>query len=122
MYSFKTGRGVLQVSPNWFNIIFSPIYFPLEYGPMFLFAVAGIFMLVKQKETLNHWVYQYIILLCIGFFFTWFIINPVETLFGMLKATRIIPISLLALTAYFCQKGFQTQKIRVICISSKIII
>lgn len=114
MYSFQTGKGVLQVAPNWFSILFSPFYFPLEYGPMFLFAIMGLIKVLKHRETINHWVYPYIILLAIGFFFTCFIINPAETQFGLLKATRIIPIGLLVLTAYFFQNIFHTRKIRLI--------
>lgn len=116
MYSFQAGRGVLQVSPNWLSIIFSPFYFLLEFGPMFLFAIAGIVKLVRQKEKFTHWAYPYIILFAVGLFFTAFITNPAESQFGLLKATRIIPISLLVLTAYLWQQGFQNRKVGAICL------
>lgn len=116
MYSFQTGRGVLQINPNWFGILIGPVYFPLEYGPMLLFGVVGMIKLFRQEKNLNHWGYQFVILLCIGLFFVFFVTSPTETHFGLLKATRIIPISLLALTAYFWQRSFQTRKIMIMTI------
>ncbi|HUU41940.1 MAG TPA: hypothetical protein VMW42_13475 [Desulfatiglandales bacterium] len=116
MYSFKIGKGALQISPNRLSILFAPVYFPLEYGPMLFLAVAGIIKIIQQKESLDHWVYPYIILLPIGLFFAWFVINPADVLFGLLKATRVIPFGLLALTAYFCREGFRKRRTLVICI------
>jgi uncharacterized membrane protein len=52
------------------------------------------------------------ILLGIGLFFIFVIKNPTEPHFGLLKATRIMPISLLALTAYFLQGHLQAGRMR----------
>jgi hypothetical protein len=110
MYSFRTGRGVLQIKPNWFSMLMGPVYFPFEYGPMLLFGAAGIVKFFKQEKTLNHWGYHFVILLCIGLFFVFFVTNPTESQFGLLKATRIIPICLLAFTAYLFQNTYQNRK------------
>jgi hypothetical protein len=110
MYSFKTGQGALQLKANIFPILAGPIYFPLEYGPVLLFAAAGIVKVIRQKERSNHWIYQFIILLAISLFFVFFIVNPSESQFGLLKATRIIPLCLLMLTAYLWEDGLPFKK------------
>lgn len=114
MYSFGTGKGVLQLSLNWFGILFSGAYFPIEYGPVFFLGVAGLIKLIKKKETITHWGYPFVILMVISLFFVFFITSPTESQFGLLKATRIIPLSLLAFTAYFLQHGFRTRISKVI--------
>ncbi len=114
MYSLRTGKGVLQLNFNWFFILMSPFYFILEYGPMLILGIAGMIKLFKKKETLRNWVYPYIILFGIALFFNFFITNPTETFFGLLKATRVIPICLLAFTAYLWSDGLQTNKIKAV--------
>jgi hypothetical protein len=114
MYSLQTGKGVLQLNLNWFSILMSPFYFILEYGPMLILGVASMIKLFKKKETLRHWLYPYIILFGIALFFNFFITNPTETFFGLLKATRVIPICLLAFTAYLWSDGLQTNKIKAV--------
>ena len=114
MYSLRTGKGVLQLNLNWFSILMGPFYFMLEYGPMLILGVAGMIKLFKKKETFRNWVYPYIILFSIALFFNFFITNPTETFFGLLKATRVIPICLLAFTAYLWSDGLQTNKIKAV--------
>lgn len=116
MYSLQTGKGVLQLKLNLFTMFTSPFYFLLEYGPMFLLGVAGIVTVLKNKERLACWIYPYIFLLGIALFFNFFITNPTETFFGLLKATRVIPICLLALTAYLWRVGLQTNKTKVVTV------
>ncbi|MGD0886011.1 MAG: hypothetical protein ABSA46_14280 [Thermodesulfovibrionales bacterium] len=112
MYSLKTGQGVLQMKPNMFPILLAPLYFPIEYGPVLLFGIAGMVKVIKQKENGDHWIYQFIILLIISLFFVFFIVNPAESQFGLLKATRIIPLCLLMLTAYLWQRGLSLTKFK----------
>jgi hypothetical protein len=112
MYSLKTGRGALQFAPNWFAFRMGLVYFPLAYGPALFFAIAGLIKFCKHKEQRELWPCHYMILLGIGLFFVFFIKNPTEPHFGLLKATRIIPISLFALAAYFLQGHLQTARIR----------
>jgi len=112
MYSLQTGKGVLQLKLNWFTILTSPFYFILEYGPMLILGVAGMVKLFKKKETLSSWVYPYIILLGIALVFNFFITNPTEVFFGLLKATRVIPICLLAFIAYLWSDGLKNSKIK----------
>lgn len=114
MYSFQTGKGVLVVKPNFFAILMSPLYFPLEYGPLFILGIAGIVKVFKAKEPMVSWIYQFIILMVIALFFVFFIINPTESQFGLLKAARIIPFCLLALTAYLLEDGFIMARKKII--------
>jgi len=100
MYNFQTGSKVLQLTVNKFAVFAGAIYFPLIYGPLFLFGFAGLLKLFKKKETSHPWVYQHVILLIIALFFVFFITNPTEQHFGLLKATRVIPVCLLGLTCY----------------------
>jgi hypothetical protein len=51
------------------------------------------------------------LLFAIGVFFIFFVINPTEPHFGLLKATRIIPICLLVFSAYYFEKIHGTQKL-----------
>ena len=114
MYSLQTGKGVLRLNLNWFSVLMSPFYFILEYGPMLILGAAGMIKLFKKKETLRNWVYPYIILFGIALFFNFFITNPTEIFFGLLKATRVMPICLLAFTAYLWSDGLQTNKIKAV--------
>jgi hypothetical protein len=109
MYSFQTGRGALKLSVNWFPVITGPFYFIFAYGPIFLFGIAGLYGIFKQRESSDHFVYQYILLFGISVAFVFFIKNPTEPHFGLIKATRIIPICLLVLSAYFFQNIFRTR-------------
>ncbi len=111
MYSFSTGKGALQLSPNWFALKVGIAYFPIVYGPPFILGMAGLIKIFKRREAYSHWVIQYVVLLGTGLFFAFFIQNPTEYHFGLLKATRIIPISLLMLTVYFFQTRLNTEKI-----------
>jgi hypothetical protein len=112
MFSFSTGKGALQLSPNWFALKTGVAYFPIVYGPPFILGMAGLFHVFKRKETYSHWVFSYVVLLCIGISFTLFIQNPTEYHFGLLKATRIIPISLLMLSVYYLQDHFNINRTR----------
>jgi hypothetical protein len=112
MYSLKTGRGALQFALNGFAFRMGLLYFPLAYGPTLFFGIAGLIKFYKQRAKRDLWPYHYMILLGIGFFFAFFIKNPTEPHFGLLKATRIIPISLLMLAAYFLQGHLQAGRMR----------
>lgn len=116
MYSFKTGQGVLKLAVNWFPVITGPLYFILAYGPPFLFGIAGIYKIFKQRESLDHPGYHYLLLFGISIFFVFFITNPTETHFGLLKATRIIPVCLLVFSAYLFQSIFEAQRITKVTI------
>ena len=116
MYSLKNGKGVLQLNFNWFFILISPFYFILEFGPMLILGFAGMVLMFKKKEPLKNWGYPYIILFGIALFFNFFITNPTEVFFGLLKATRVIPICLLAFTAYFLSNSLQTKKKKVLTV------
>lgn len=105
MYSFSTGRGVLTVKPNMTPLLLGFLYFPIEYGPMLFFGAAGLIKVFTQKERHDHWIHQFVILLAVNLFFILFIVNPTESQFGLLKATRIVPICLLMLTLYCWQDG-----------------
>ena len=111
MYSFKTGKGALQLAPNWFALRMGALYFPLAYGPGLFLGIAGLIKLYRQRERHDHWAHHYVILLAISLFFVFFIKNPTEPHFGLLKAARIIPICLLILTAYFLRSHLRTAKI-----------
>lgn len=111
MYSFSTGKGALQLSLNWFALKEGVAYLPIAYGPPFILGMAGLIRIFKKRETYSHWVIHYIVLLGVGLFFVFFIQNSTEYHFGLLKATRIIPISLLMLTVYFFQSRVDTDKI-----------
>lgn len=114
MYSFTTGKGALQLSPNWFALKSGILYFPISYGPPFLFAMAGLVLMVKRRESVTHWSAQAIALLAVGFFFVFFIQNPTEYHFGLLKATRVIPVALLLLAVYFLQNVATSNKVYTI--------
>jgi hypothetical protein len=116
MYSFKTGQGVLKLAVNWLPVITGPFYFILAYGPIFLFGIAGLYRILKQRESLDHSAYHYILLFGISIFFVFFITNPTEAHFGLLKATRIIPICLLVFSAYLFQSSFQAKKLSKIIV------
>jgi len=103
MFSFSTGKGVLQISPNWFALKFAIAYFPLAYGPPLILGIAGLITLSKKRATYDHWIYNYILLLGISLFFVFFIQNPTEYHFGLIKAARVIPICLLMLSVYYLQ-------------------
>ncbi len=116
MYSFQTGKSVLQLRFNWFFILVSSIYFFLEFGPMLLLGIAGLTKLINNEKLLRSWVYPYIILFSIALFFNFFVTNPTETFFGLLKASRIIPLCLLAFTAYLWNLSFQTNRIKMLSV------
>lgn len=111
MYSFSTGKGALQLSLNWFALKAGAAYFPIAYGPPFILGMAGLIRIIKRREAYCHWVIPYVMLLGVGIFFVFFVQNPTEYHFGLLKATRIIPISLLMLTIYFFQNRVNPEKI-----------
>ena len=122
MYSLSTGQGALQLSPNWFALKTGIVYFPLAYGPPFILGFAGLILLLKKREPCDHWVYSFVLLFGIAFFFVFFIQNPTEYHFGLLKATRVIPICLVMLSVYFLQshlsdKRFGMSMILLIAIS-----
>ena len=64
----------------------------------------------RQKKWKSHWEYEMAILLGISIFFIFFVSNPTEKYFGLLKATRIVPISLIPLAVLFL-KGDKEFKI-----------
>ena len=110
MYSFITGKGALQLSPNWFALKFGVAYFPLAYGPPLILGILGLIVLLRKRAPHDHWVYQYVLLLGISLVFVFFIQNPLEYHFGLLKATRVVTISLLMLSVYFLQ-AYQKAKL-----------
>ena len=62
MYNFGTGKSALQLSVNWFAVKAGFAYFPFIYGPPFIFGAAGIFTLLRSKESCKHWSYKYVFL------------------------------------------------------------
>lgn len=118
MYSFQTGRGVLQIKPNWFAILSTPLYFPFAYGPMCLLGAGGLIVFLKRKERSDSSGYSYIILLGIALFFVFFITNPTEIHFGLLKATRIIPLSFLVFSAYVLRKASHIRMVKHLILGS----
>lgn len=110
MYSLSTGQGALQLSPNWFVLKAGAAYFPIMYGPPFVLGMAGLVLLFCKREAPDHWVYGHVLLLVVGLFFVFFIQNPTEYHFGLLKATRVIPVALLMLSVYFLQNHMRTAK------------
>ncbi|MBN2284949.1 MAG: hypothetical protein JXI43_00775 [Tissierellales bacterium] len=121
MYSFQTGKGVLQISLNTLALSTLPVYLLLEYGPMFIFGIGGFILFWKNKENPDHWCTKYLFLFGVGLFFLLFIKNPVESQFGLLKATRIIPICFLSFTAYYVQKKNKVFKFSWVVISLLIV-
>jgi hypothetical protein len=113
MYSFSTGQEALQVSPNWFALKSGIAYFPMAYGPPFILGLAGLILLLKKREPSDHWVYSYVLLLGIALFFVFFIQNPTEYHFGLLKATRVIPICLIMLSVYFLKSRQHNRKLGI---------
>lgn len=111
MYSFSTGKSALLLSPNWFSFTAGIVYFPVAYGPPFIFGLIGIFEACKKRDLISMDLIHYIVLFFIGLFFVFFIQNPTEYHFGLLKATRIIPISLLIFSVYFIQNNLNNHKI-----------
>ena len=112
MYSFGTGKGVLRLSVNWFPVVTGPFYFILAYGPPCLFGVAGLYKLFMHTARSDDWLYPYVLLLAISVFFVLFVKNPTEEHFGLLKATRIIPLCLLAFTSFWVQDLLKSKKLR----------
>jgi len=113
MYSLSTGQRALQLSPNWFAIKAGILYFPIAYGPPFILGFAGLILILKKREALEHWVYSYVILLGVALFFVFFIQNPTEYHFGLLKATRVIPICLIMLSIYFLQSHLNNKRLGI---------
>ena len=112
MYHLSTGKGALQLSANLFALKYGLLYLPVMYGPPLIFGFAGLYILIKKRESLGtHWIYPYVILLGISLFFVFFIQNPTEYHFGLLKATRTIIIVLLMLTVYFFNRQKKEQNI-----------
>jgi len=100
MYSFETGKSVLQIAPNLFALSTFPAYMLLEYGPLLILGMWGLYLLYKNRESSDHWTYPFIFLFVIGIAFMLMIKSPTEMHFGLLKATRIVPVCLIAFSAY----------------------
>lgn len=111
MYGSESS-GELQLAANWFAISVSPMYFLIEYGPMFLLGITGLGYAIIHREKADHWVYEFAILMGIGLFFVFFVTNPRETQYGLQKSSRLIPICLLAFTAYLFNRVHLEKKIK----------
>jgi hypothetical protein len=106
MFSFKTGAGVLKVKPNLFSILLGLFYFPISYGPSMILGLAGVAHYVKYRGTYRADLWDFLlILLAVALFFIFFIVNPTESHFGLLKATRLVPVCLITFTIYFMEKS-----------------
>lgn len=113
MYDFGTGKGALQFMPNYFALLFSPLYLLIEFGPMLILGAYLTIKLFLNKTRMNKNFYIFLILLSIALFFTFFVVNPTEAHFGLLKATRVIPICLLVLTSYLLEEGKVSRKMKI---------
>jgi uncharacterized membrane protein len=76
----------------------------LEYGPLLILACAGIYIMVRYKKWQDSWEYEIIILFAVCFFFILFVLNPIENNFGLLKATRVVPLAITPLAILYCEK------------------
>ena len=101
MYDFQTGSKALQLATNKIAILSGPFYFLITYGPLFIFGIMGSVVYFKNDEKKNDCIGSYCILLLVGLVFTFFIQNPTEPHFGLFKATRILPLGLLVLSAFY---------------------
>jgi hypothetical protein len=106
MYRFSVGQEALQLRLNLFPIVAGLLYFPFAYGPNLLIGLAGLLQGLRRK-TGDHqgidirWFHMTLILFLIALFFTFFVKNPTEPQFGLLKAERIIPFCLLVFSLNF---------------------
>jgi hypothetical protein len=100
-------KGVLVNKLVWLKLERFILFLPMAQCS----GMAGLFKILKQKEKLNHWGYHYLSLFAISVFFIFFVINPTELHFGLLKATRIISICLLVFSAYYFENIRGTQKL-----------
>jgi hypothetical protein len=117
MYDMKTGQSVLRFEVNLLPLLLGPIYFPLDYGPSLFLGIAGLTNMIRKKESFDHWGYPYAILLLVSFVFVFFITTSSESQFGLQKATRVIPICLLVLTAYFLQASHRSRTLNSIVVA-----
>jgi len=116
MYGPETS-GELQLAANWFAIYVSPMYFLIEYGPMFLLGITGLGHAIIHREKADHWVYEFAILMGIGIFFAFFVGTPRGIQYGLQKSSRVIPICFLAFTAYLFNHVHFEKKIKWFTIS-----
>jgi hypothetical protein len=106
MYRFGVGQGVLQLRLNLFPIVAGLFYFPFTYGPNLLIGLAGLLQGLRRntfdrKGIDIRWFHMTLILFLIALSFTFFVTNPTESQFGLLKAERIIPFCLLIFSMKF---------------------
>ena len=106
MYRFNVGKGALLLTLNLFPIVAGILYFPFAYGPNLLIGLAGLLQGLRRKtgdpQGIDiRWFHMTLILFLIALFFTFFVKNPTEPQFGLLKAERIIPICLLIFSLNF---------------------
>jgi len=105
MFSFKTGSGVLKLKPNLFPMLLGFLYFPISYGPSVILGVMGIARYFKWSDGDDILQDFLLVVLVVALFFVFFIVNPTESYFGLLKSTRLVPICLVTFSIYYLERS-----------------
>lgn len=103
MFSITHGGSALEISPYITMICISPIYLPIDYGPMFIFGTLGVAMYLKSrdKEELD-----YVLLLGLISIFIIFFVRDSSTAgkeTGLLKGAKFLQLTLIIFSGYFLQ-------------------
>jgi hypothetical protein len=101
MYQFASAQA-LAIKPYWWVMALSPIYFPLEYGPMFILGVWAVVRLRKSNSP-GHSVPVFLLLALI-LLQIFFVTAEVLPEFGLLRGNRLLPLLLLLWTGLFYQE------------------
>lgn len=103
-YQLSSGKALL-IKPYWWAMIASPIYFPVEYGPMFLLGLWGAWHAWKNER--SRITAPVLLLLLITLVQIFFVTAEVLPEFGLLRGNRLLPIVLLIWTGFAFEKLFR---------------
>lgn len=109
MYAMANRASAFNLRPLWFIIVASPVYFPLDYGPLFIFGVIGIYSYLRRLS----WKAEdmripgiLLILAVVCVFFIFFVGQPVQDAQAgggwdlvLRKAGMCLPLPLLLFSA-----------------------
>ncbi len=104
VYEISSGQAI-SVTPYWWALGFAPIYFPIEYGPMFLLGLWGLRHQWQQNPSRVSMPLLVLAGLTLGQVF--FVSASVMETFGVLRGNRLLPLVLLVWTGYFFQEMFR---------------
>jgi hypothetical protein len=105
VYAFSSGK-MMVIAPYWQALMAAPLYLPLEYGPILILGIWGLWISRRQQGTRNNLPLFLLFLFTLLQMFLLTAHGEMAKTLGVLKGNRILPIVLVLWTGYFLEYVF----------------